>query len=213
MFGGRFGRLCTQGSHFFNEEGDLYRGLAALIDLRKKLLPLRRDRQVLHEISEDGVTFGLPHRLGERMHSLVSRSRLFVDQEILVALNTDKAQSVTAYSTVAPLIRVEGDELHLIFWYAPEHVPPPPLSLSVERVSGPLAVRMTLPPASFAIYQAAPGLDRLGPSPPADLKPWHPRPVILDHERRVHCSEPVQFLRREISTWTRRVESNGLLKY
>ena len=42
MFGGRFGGLCTQGRHFFNEDGDLYRALAALIDLRKKLLPLRR---------------------------------------------------------------------------------------------------------------------------------------------------------------------------
>jgi hypothetical protein len=34
---------------------------------------------------------------------------------------------------------------------------------------------MTLPPAGFAIYQAAPGMNRLGPSPPTDLKPWHPR--------------------------------------
>ncbi len=72
MFGGRFGGLCTQGRHFFDEDGDLYRALAALIDLRKKLLPLRRGRQVLHRISGDGVTFGLPHRLGDRMRSLVS---------------------------------------------------------------------------------------------------------------------------------------------
>jgi glycosidase len=175
MFGGRFGGLCTQGRHFFNEDGDLYRALAALIDLRKKLLPLRRGRQALHHISGDGVTFGLPHRLGERMRSLVSWSRLFMDQEVLVALNTDEAQPVTAYSTVAPTFRVEGDQFHLIFWYAPKRVPPPPSSLTVERKNGPLAVRMTLPPAGFAIYQAAPGLDRLGPSPPPDLKPWHPR--------------------------------------
>ena len=40
---------------------------------------------------------------------------------------------------------------------------------------GPLAVRMTLPPAGFAVYQAAPGLHRLGPNPPPDLKPWQPR--------------------------------------
>jgi glycosidase len=175
MFGGQFGGLCTQGRHFFNEDGDLYRALAALIDLRKKLLPLRRGRQVLHHISGDGVTFGLPHRLGDRMRSLVSWSRLFVDQEILVAVNTDEMQPVTAYSTVAPTFRVEGDQFHLIFWYAPKRVSPPPSSLTVEQRSGPLAVRMTLPPAGFAIYQAAPGLNRLGPSPPPDLKPWQPR--------------------------------------
>jgi glycosidase len=174
MFGGRFGGLCTQGRHFFNEGGDLYRALAALVDVRKKLLPLRRGRQALHHISGDGVTFGLPQRLGERMRSLVCWSRLFIDQEVLVAVNTDEARPATAYSTVAPTFRVEGDEFHLLFWYAPKPAAPPPPSLTVERRGGPLAVRMTLPPAGFAIYQAAPGFDRLGPSPPPDLKPWHP---------------------------------------
>jgi hypothetical protein len=67
--------------------------------------------------------------------------------------------------------------LHLIYWYAPKQVAPPPSSLTVQRTNGPLAVRMTLPAAGFAIYQAAPGLNRLGPSPPPDLKPWQPRPA------------------------------------
>jgi glycosidase len=175
MFGGRFGGLCTQGRHFFNEDGELYRALAALTDLRKKLLPLRRGRQVLHRISGDGAHFGLPHRLGERMRSLVAWSRLFADQEVLVALNTDEAQPVTAYSTVAPTFRVEGDQFHRIFWYAPKAgSPPPPESLTVERKGGPLAVRMTLPPAGFAIYHASPGLHRLGPRLAAELKPWQP---------------------------------------
>jgi glycosidase len=177
MFGGRFGGLGTQGRHFFNEDAELYRALAALIDLRKKLLPLRRGRQVLHQISGDGTSFGVPHRLGDRMRSLVSWSRLFVDQEVLVAINTDEAQPVTAYSAVAPLLRIEGDSFQLIFWYAPKPAPPPPSTLTVERTNGPLAVRMTLPPAAFVIYQAAPGFDRFGPSPPRDLKPWQPRAV------------------------------------
>jgi len=175
MFGGRFGGLCTQGRHFFNEDGELYRALAALIELRKKLLPLRRGRQALHRVSGDGVHFGLPHRLGDRMRSLVCWSRLLVDQEVLVALNTDEGEPVTAYSTVAPTFRVEGDQFHRIFWYAPRSSAAPPPSLTVERRDGgPLAVRMTLPPAGFAIYQAAPGLHRLGPNPPPDLKPWQP---------------------------------------
>jgi len=166
MFGGRFGGFCTQGRHFFNEDGELYRALAALSDLRKKLLALRRGRQVLHHISGDGVTFGLPHRIGDRMRSLVCWSRLFADEEILVALNTDESQPVTAYSMVVPILCVEGDELRLIFWYAPKGPSPPAPSLKVERPGGTLAVRMTLPPAGFAIYQAAPALNRLGRSPP-----------------------------------------------
>jgi hypothetical protein len=109
------------------------------------------------------------------MRSLVSWSRLFVDQEVLLAVNTDERQPVTAYSTVAPTFRVEGDQFHLLFWYAPKCGTPPPSVLTVERRNGPLAVQMTLPAAGFAIYQAAPGLNRLGPRPLPDLKPWHPQ--------------------------------------
>jgi glycosidase len=174
MFGGRFGGLCTQGRHFFNEDADLYQALAGLIDLRKKLLPLRRGRQALHRISGDGVTFAPPHLLGDRMRSLVTWSRLFIDQEVLVAVNTDEARPVTAFSTVAPTFCSEGNEFHLLFWYAPRSVSPPPASLAVERRSGRLAVRLTLPPAGFAVYRAAPGLDRLHACPSPDLKPWHP---------------------------------------
>jgi glycosidase len=175
MFGGRFGSFCSQGRHFFNEDGELYRALAALMALRKRLLPLRRGRQALHHISGDGVTFGLPHRLGDRMRALVSWSRLFMDQEVLLAVNTDETQGTTAYSTVAPMFRVEGDQFHLLFWYAPKDASPPAASLTVERRNGPLAVRLTVPAAGFVVYQAAPGLDRLGPHPASDLKPWHPR--------------------------------------
>jgi glycosidase len=176
MFGGDFGGLCTRGRHFFDEDGGLYRALASLIELRKKLLPLRRGRQVFHRISGDGVSFGLPRLFGEqRMRSLVSWSRLFTDQEVLVAINTDEANPVTAWSAVAPLLRLEGDRFHLIFWHAPKQCEPPHASLAVERKGDLLAVRMTLPPAGFVVYRAAPGLHRLGPAPPADLAPWHPR--------------------------------------
>jgi glycosidase len=175
MFGGRFGGLSTQGRHFFDEDGELYRALAALIELRKKLLPLRRGRQVLHQISADGVNFGVPRRLGDRMRSLVSWSRLFIDEEVLIALNTDEHQPITAWSTVAPVFRVEGDQLQLIFWHAPKPAPPPPTSLTVERQGGLMAAQMTLPPAGFAMYQSAPSLHRLGKSPPPELKPWQPR--------------------------------------
>jgi glycosidase len=175
MFGGRFGGLGTQGRHFFNEQGPLYRPLASLMELRKQLLTLRRGAQVLHRISGDGVTFGLPRRLGDRMRSLVCWSRIFMDQETLVVLNTDESQSVGAWSTVAPLLRVDGDEFHLIFWHAPRPAAPPAATLTVEPRVGSPTVRLELPPAGFAIYQAAPALNRFGPNPPHDLKPWAER--------------------------------------
>lgn len=173
MFGGRFGGLCTQGRHFFDEQGPLYRAIGQLADLRKKLITLRRGTQVLHRVSGDGVNFGLPRRIGEhRMRSLVCWSRLFLDQETMVVINTDESETVGAWSTLAPLLRVEGDQFHLIFWHAPNPATPPAATLTVEQRSGCPAVRIELPPAGFAIYQSAPSLHRLGPHPPQDLKPW-----------------------------------------
>jgi glycosidase len=164
MFGGRFGGKCTQGRHFFDEDAALYKALAALIDLRKQSLPLRRGRQMLHQISGDGIDFGVPRLLGERMRSIVTWSRLFVDQEVLVVFSTDQEQPLTAYSTVAPRFRAEGDLLKLIFWHTPAASSPPAQELVVERRSERLAVRLTVPPAGFLIYQAALGRDRLGSS-------------------------------------------------
>jgi glycosidase len=175
MFGGRFGGLCTRGRHFFNEQGHLYRALAALTTLRKQLITLRRGSQVLHRVSGDGVSFAHPRRLGDQwMRSLVCWSRVFLDQETLVVFNTDQSQAVTAWSTVTPLLRVDGDEFHLIFWHAPkpEEAAPPAPTLTMEHRAGLPTVRITLPPAGFAIYQAAPALHRLGPHPRQDLKPW-----------------------------------------
>jgi glycosidase len=183
MFGGRFGGLCTQGRHFFNEEHPLYRALASLTALRKQLLTLRRGSQVLHRISGDGVSFGHPHRLGgERMRSLVCWSRLFLDQESLIVLNTDETNSVAAWSHVAPMLRVDGDQFHLIFWHAPRPATPPAATLTVEERAGLPAVRIQLPPAGFAIYHASPSLHRLGPHPPEDLKPWAPSAWHRDFE-------------------------------
>jgi glycosidase len=173
MFGGRFGGLCTQGRHFFNEDSHLYRALSSLIELRKQSLPLRRGSQVLNGISGVGVNFGQPHRIGDdRIRSLVCWSRLFMDQETLVVLNTDACETRCAWSTVAPLLRVDGDEFHLIFWHAPKPVTAPEATLNVEHRAGLPTVRLQLPPAGFAIYQAAPALNRFGPNPPRDLKPW-----------------------------------------
>jgi len=173
MFGGRFGGLCTQGRHFFDEQSHLYRALASLTELRKQLLTLRRGSQVLHRISGDGVNFGHPRRIGgARMRSLVCWSRLFLDQETLVVFNTDESNTVAAWSTVAPMLRVEGDQFRLIFWHAPKPAAPPATALTVEQRAGLPTVQIELPPAGFAIYHASPALHRLGPNPPQDLMPW-----------------------------------------
>jgi hypothetical protein len=106
------------------------------------------------------------------MRSIVCWSRLFLDQETLVVFNTDESNPVAAWSTVAPMLRVHGDQFRLIFWHAPKPAAPPATTLTVEQRAGLPTVRIELPPAGFAIYHAAPALHRLGPNPPEDLKPW-----------------------------------------
>lgn len=176
MFGGRFGGLCTQGRHFFNEDAHLYRALASLAALRKQLITLRRGSQVPHRVSGDGVNFGLPRRIGgDRMRSLVCWSRLFLDQETIVVFNTDETAAVAAWCTVTPMLRVDGDQFRLIFWHAPTPGAAPATRLTVEQRVGLPVVRIELPPAGFAMYHASPALHRLGPNPPPDLQPWQLR--------------------------------------
>jgi len=70
------------------------------------------------------------------------------------------------------MLRVDGDQFHLIFWHSPRAAQPPISTLTVEQREGLPTVRIQLPPAGFAIYHASPALHRLGPHPPQDLKPW-----------------------------------------
>jgi hypothetical protein len=141
--------------------------------LRRQLLTLRRGSQVVHRISSDGVTFGHPRRIGsERIRSLVCWTRLFLDQEKLIVFNTDASNSVAAWSTVAPLMRVGGDQFHLIFWHAPKPAASPAHTLTVEQRAGLSTARIEVPPAGFALYHTSPALHWFGPRPPQDLKQW-----------------------------------------
>jgi hypothetical protein len=117
---------------------------------------------MLHEISGDGINFGFPRMMGDRMLSIVAWSRIFVDQEVLVAFSTNRDQPLAAYSTVASRFRSEGDRLKMIFCHAPRAATLPPPELAVEDRGGVLAVLLTLPPAGFVIYQAPPGRQSLG---------------------------------------------------
>ena len=96
------------------------------------------------------------------MLSIVAWSRIFVDQEVLVAISTNHEQPLTAYSTVASRFRSEGNRLKLIFWHALRPETALPTELLVENRGGVLAVHLTLPPAGFVIYQAPPGRQSVG---------------------------------------------------
>jgi glycosidase len=161
MFGGRFGGKCTSGVHFFDEDAPLFSAISRLCELRRDWIALRRGRQYVHEISGDGVHFGPPVKYGDRLHTLVSWSRVVADHEMLVVFNTDEAGSHELYTTLNPNLRTEGDTLRLLFSYTPESgveaVDSPRYALpelTVERRSDVLCARLALGPAGIAIYAA-----------------------------------------------------------
>lgn len=147
MFGGPFGTCRSQGRHFFDETSAAYRELAKILEWRGRLLPLRRGRQYLREISGDGVRFGVPEMMGGRLRSVVAWSRIFSDQEVLCALNTDYDQPRTAWVTVDAGLQRPGRTLTCRYSADPGQVGS---TLRVEARNG-SAVRLTVPPAGFVI--------------------------------------------------------------
>ena len=161
MFGGLFGGKCSQGVHFFDEDAPLFKAVSKLCELRHEWIALRRGRQYVHEISGDGVHFGPPVKFGNRLHTLVSWSRVVADHELLVVFNTDEMNAHEVYSTLNPNLRTEGEELRLLFSYTPEsgleHLESPHHAfprLKVERRGSVLCARPALGPAGIAIYAA-----------------------------------------------------------
>ena len=149
MFGGPFGAFRSSCRHFFNEDAAGYRVLAQLLDLRRRRIALRRGRQYLREISGDGLSFGLPAMVESRLRSVVAWSRLFNDQEVLCAINTDPDQSRTAWVTVDDDLNRSGQELRCVYSTDPTQQG---TSVIVQPRNG-KAVLLTVPPAGVVVFE------------------------------------------------------------
>jgi glycosidase len=151
MFGGSFGAFRSRGRHFFNDQALVYRQLKEILSLRKQHIALRRGRQYLREISGDGSAFGFPRVVRNRMRSIVPWSRLFTDQEVLLAINTDAESPTTAWVIVDNDLHALGDHLTCLYSTTAEEVG---TSIEVQDVKdgSAKAVRLTVPSAGFVIY-------------------------------------------------------------
>jgi glycosidase len=148
MFGGEFGPFRSRGRHLFDEDGPVYRELAKVLALRRENIALRRGRQYLRDISGDGRTFGPPRLLGGRMRSVVPWSRIFVDREVLCAINTDADAASTAWVTIDDALHAEGESLQCRYSTDPGQVGS---LVTVEARNG-KAVLVSVPAAGFVIY-------------------------------------------------------------
>jgi glycosidase len=154
MFGGEFGAFRSRQRHFFNEGNFVFVELSQILRLRRQLLPLRRGRQYLRQISGDGENFGFPKvpGPGARMLSIVAFSRIFNDQEVLVAFNTNFDQETTAWVTIDDSLHASaGASGHLTCLYSSSAIETGQ-QIPVEARNG-KAVRLTVPPAGFVIYR------------------------------------------------------------
>jgi len=149
MFGAGFGAFRNRNRHFFDEKNPIYIELAKIVKIREREITLRRGRQYLRQISGDGIGFGFPFILGNRIRSVVAWSRLFVDQEILLAANTDPDQPSSAWVTIDNDLHRAGDGLTCISATDSTSIGG---TVLVAPKNG-KAVRLTVPAGGFAIYK------------------------------------------------------------
>ena len=102
MHGAAFGSFGSQGAHFFNEGSHIYQELAKILEQRKRHSALRRGRQYLRPISQDGETFFEPERIGDPYRGIIAWSRILDTDEFVCAINTDEEKSQTAWVTLDP---------------------------------------------------------------------------------------------------------------
>lgn len=150
MFGGGFGAFRTRDRHCFDEDHPAYREIARLLTVRRRLLPLRRGRQYLRQISGDGVNFGYPTMIGGEIRSVVPWSRLFDGAEVLCAINTDPTATRTAWTVVDHELHQPGDRFRCA--YSPD-----PTQVGTDLVvanRGPIrAVQLGVPAGGCVVFE------------------------------------------------------------
>jgi glycosidase len=149
MFGGPFGSYQSTGVHFFDEASPYYRLVGDLCALRRDHIALRRGRQYLRQLSEDGNTFFYPQLVEGSLHYIVAWSRIFNDQEYLCAINTDMSKQVKAWATLDSLLHPAGSEMRCLLCSNKTVMVDP---VTVEARNG-SATQITVPAGGFAVYR------------------------------------------------------------
>ncbi len=149
MFGGKFGAFRTRDRHFFNEQHPGYIELTKILALRQKEPALRRGRQFLREISGDGINFGLPEMAGGQLRSVVPWSRIFVDDELVCAINTDPDKARSAWVTIDNSLHSAGEKLTCLYSSDAAQIGQ---TVTVEARNG-KAVNISVPKGGFVVFK------------------------------------------------------------
>ncbi len=153
MFGGAFGAFRSRDRHFFNEDRFTYQELAKILDIRRSNMTLLRGRQYLRKISGNGNDFGYPQGFGGKILSIIAWSRIFNDDEVLVALNTDLYNPITAWVNIDRSLHQAGEKFECVYCSNDKAKQGEQLSVDGKRNDEIRALQLTLPAGGFAIYQ------------------------------------------------------------
>lgn len=150
MFGGPFGSYQSSGRHFFKESHPMYKFVRRLCELRQQHMALRRGRQYLRAVSNTGQAedFHYPQPVNHELRWVVAWSRLFADQEILCAMNTDTRQARRVWVTVDRHVTRPDGQMTCLFSTDPDQV-----GTKVTVATDPRTmVQITMPATGFAVY-------------------------------------------------------------
>lgn len=100
MFGGEFGAFRSRNRHCFNEQNRTYQAMIPLLEKRRIHSALRRGRQYLREISEDGEVFQFPEPGNSPYQGVIAWSRLLDVDEFVCAINTDPHTTHSVFVTI-----------------------------------------------------------------------------------------------------------------
>jgi hypothetical protein len=150
MFGGAFGAFRSRDRHCFDERNTIYKELGRIANIREREMALRRGRQYLRQISGDGMNFGFPFIMGSsRMRSVVAWSRLFVEEETMLAVNTDPGGATATWVTIDNEVHKTADKLSCLYSTDSTEIG---RTVSTENRNG-KAVKISVPAAGFVIYK------------------------------------------------------------
>lgn len=157
MFGGPFGPFRSTGRHVFDETHPTYAGLSQVLAVRRTTPALRFGRQYLREISDDGVSFGLPDFIGgkdlpgERLISVIAWSRVLAEVEVVCAINTDADATRSAWVLIDDAINERVPAYAYRYSTDAARIgTTTPVASRGEPPRG-CAIRVTVPPAGFVV--------------------------------------------------------------
>jgi hypothetical protein len=91
----------------------------------------------------------LPAMLGGRLRSVVPWSRIFVDDEVLCAINTDPDNARSAWVTIDNTLHRTGDKLACVYSSDPAQIGQ---TVTVEARNG-KAVNISVPGGGFVVFK------------------------------------------------------------